>query len=529
MMSSYLEGPDGALTFHFPEVTSPIERLLAEYDAHLSSLRKVADLMGSNELKGCIGYFIEGNSKPETLLSSRLAASLFKIDGAVKALDADCWSKAIALTDVLEVMPQKRREEWGAMIRDNKTPPFERETVFSTLTSLMNDRERFLAERVDGIFRSLSGEHVTNQPQGFYKRMIIGGVVNSFGFPDYKRCGYIADLRSVVARFMGREEPSQNTASSIVALAYESPGQWHIVDGGSIRLKVFKKGTAHLEVHEELAWRLNAVLANLYPGALPPNARKRPKAAKVYPLRQRYLPQGVLDLVMQMMRNRRYMRGNQVEIPYDSNNQQERRELKHLLTTLGGAPTGSGDILTFDYDPREVLERIAVQGYIPDELTHQFYCTSPELAERVVNIAGIEPGMTVLEPSAGTGALARLCSGTAITCVEVSELRCQILKEQGLKDVVESDFLEWASEDRQYNRIIMNPPFSKGRAQQHLTAAAGCLAEGGRLVAILPASMKGKQVLEGFSTAWSEELEDQFIGTGVRVVILTAHKGKGYP
>lgn len=70
----------------------------------------------------------------------------------------------------------------------------------------------------------------------------------------------------------------------------------------------------------------------------------------------------------------------------------------------------------------------------------------------------------------------------------------------------------------------MNPPFSKGRALAHLIAASTLLVTSGRLVAILPASMVNTNPLEGFEHDWSEVFVDQFEGTAVRVVILTAQR-----
>ena len=130
------------------------------------------------------------------------AAQMFGKEGAVAALDAAYWAKAMALTDVYDAMPQKRREEWNEAIREHKTPAFEEETVRATLEDLLMSRSRFFAERVDGIFRALSGEHVTNAPQGFGKRMILTGITSHYY--AHERVGYINDLRAVIARFMGR-------------------------------------------------------------------------------------------------------------------------------------------------------------------------------------------------------------------------------------------------------------------------------------------------------------------------------------
>lgn len=71
--------------------------------------------------------------------------------------------------------------------------------------------------------------------------------------------------------------------------------RWWPVDGGAIRIRVYMVGTAHLEIHPEMAWRLNAVLAHLHPMAIPANARQRPaKKAKEWAAIQRPLPAAVL-------------------------------------------------------------------------------------------------------------------------------------------------------------------------------------------------------------------------------------------
>ena len=46
----------------------------------------------------------------------------------------------------------------------------------------------------------------------------------------------------------------------------------------------------------------------------------------------------------------------------------------------------------------------------------------------------------------------------------------------------------------------------------------------GRLVAILPASARGKDVLPGFNHEWSKVYSNEFAGTSVSVMILTATK-----
>lgn len=68
----------------------------------------------------------------------------------------------------------------------------------------------------------------------------------------------------------------------------------------------------------------------------------------------------------------------------------------------------------------------------------------------------------------------------------------------------------------------MNPPFSEGRAAAHVEAAAALVRKGGRLVAVLPASMRNKYSLPGFDVTWSRQLDNEFAGTSVSVAIMAA-------
>ena len=117
------------------------------------------------------------------------------------------------LTDILDTMPQARRTEWHEQISEHKCPPFEEQIVRDTMSGLMAQRSP--AERVDGIFRGLSGE-MTNQPQGFGKRMIVANVLHYEGMVNHKQTGLINDLRAVIAKFMHRDEPSYQASDTLI-------------------------------------------------------------------------------------------------------------------------------------------------------------------------------------------------------------------------------------------------------------------------------------------------------------------------
>ncbi|MFD2274581.1 hypothetical protein ACFS07_35365 [Undibacterium arcticum] len=72
----------------------------------------------------------------------------------------------------------------------------------------------------------------------------------------------------------------------------------------------------------------------------------------------------------------------------------------------------------------------------------------------------------------------------------------------------------------------MNPPYGDGRGREHVKHAVSILRESGRLVAILPAGLRNKTLVEGWSHTWSEVYSDEFDGTGVSVALLTLKKSR---
>jgi hypothetical protein len=393
-------------------------------------------------------------------------------------------------------------------------------------------RTQFLSERVDGIFRGLSGDHVTNRPEGFGKRMIIANVIDGFGYiASNSRTGLINDLRAIIAKFMGRDEPTYSATSDLIKSLKWEYGKWFNVDGGALKIRLYMKGTAHIEVHPEMAWRLNAILANLYPRAIPPKFRQKPlKAAKEYELIQKPLPFAIVAILADASkaftfgecdrsghRVKRYL-DNTIDCSIKQRSKEAARILREVLESIGGVEKDGYH--QFDYDPRKVIAEIVASGLIPDQRSHQFYPTPAELAQIAVDFADIGIGDSCLEPSAGCGAIAELMPKDRTTCIEISSLRCQILESKGFR-WLQDDFLLINILDR-YNKIVMNPPFDQGRWKAHVEAAAALVNDGGRLVAILPSGAKNNLSLKGFDMAWHGPYENMFSGTSISVVILVA-------
>lgn len=504
--------------FYAPSTEGALDGLLARRDAMKGRIEAVAESI-DDESRGAMDYFLRASGAKTRHVATSVDA-LFDAPGAIAALDADYWHRAMSLTDVYACMPQARRDEWSNMIREYKTPEFTADAVIPTFEDLLSSRAKFFAERVDGIFRALSRAHVTNRPEGFSKRMILQCMLSEFGaYGEHRAIGHLHDLRSVIAKFMGRDDPDYNDSDQVIRCAAESAGEWITLDGGALRLRVYTGvRTGHLEVHPDIAWRLNAVLASLYPAAIPSQFREPPKRkVRAFALMQTPLPFAVLGLL-------RALKGKDCHLDLGYGENPDKAQLKRLgevLAAIGGVESGAG--WKFDYRPQGVIDLIVCSGCIPDAVSHQFYPTPEAIAREAVDAAMRDyvPGMRWLEPSAGTGNLAVLFpAGALVDCVEVSALHAAVLRSRGL-DVTEVDFLKHPL-CRTYDRVVMNPPYSEGRWRAHLEHAARMVKPGGRLVAILPESARNKRLLPGWTEIWGET--HKFPGTSISVSILTAVK-----
>ncbi len=142
-------------------------------------------------------------------------------------------------------------------------------------------------------------------------------------------------------------------------------------------------------------------------------------------------------------------------------------------------------------DPLVELERSLI-GKFKD---NDWFNTPEAAAEYVVDLAEVESSHKVLEPSAGFGHLADkiVDAGVAKKNIDTVEIGSDLRKGLELKGYKpgSGDFLEYDSGD--YDRIIMNPPFSKDQDIAHVQHAYELLKPGGKLVAIV-SSMAGDRV-----------------------------------
>lgn len=164
------------------------------------------------------------------------------------------------------------------------------------------------------------------------------------------------------------------------------------------------------------------------------------------------------------------------------------------LVCAGGKWTRGVQAHVFACPAEEAIEPILLTGEITDAKKElQAFYTPLALAEQVVEEAEIRPGMKVLEPSAGEGVLGRqaIDAGGEVTAVEINAGLREHLEFTFGGFVVLDDFLNTDVDQLggPFDRVVMNPPFTKQADARHVLHAAKMLKPGGRLVAIMAASV----------------------------------------
>ncbi|HAH24894.1 MAG TPA: hypothetical protein DCL77_14265 [Prolixibacteraceae bacterium] len=168
------------------------------------------------------------------------------------------------------------------------------------------------------------------------------------------------------------------------------------------------------------------------------------------------------------------------------------QEVAKALELIGGKWT-SGKVkgFVFSEDPTELLSQIANGDARNLKKEFQFFATPDHIADMLVMLADIKQGQTVLEPSAGSGAIIkaihRACPQLMVGCYEPMPTNKTILNKLEGCIWLGDDFLE--TEARGVNdvadRIIANPPFSKNQDIDHVRRMYAQLKPGGRLVSIM--------------------------------------------
>lgn len=143
-----------------------------------------------------------------------------------------------------------------------------------------------------------------------------------------------------------------------------------------------------------------------------------------------------------------------------------------------------------------------VRGRRDQRVGNDYFPTPEPIGFKMVEWLSLWPGESMLEPSAGHGAIARYAPfGVRLTAVEPSaELAARAKLTMPENSRIEEGTFEDHHVSNKYSGIAMNPPYGHGGslAFDHVAKAATHLKDGGRIVALVPTGPAADKRMESF-------------------------------
>ena len=153
-------------------------------------------------------------------------------------------------------------------------------------------------------------------------------------------------------------------------------------------------------------------------------------------------------------------------------------KVNKALEAMGGKWNRKAGGHIFKLDPRPTVEGLLDNGVLTVE-RDGFFETPSAVVERMLNLIVVQG--SVLEPSAGLGAIANRLPYDQLVCVEKNGERAIALQKKGYR-TEHRDFLTMSG---QFDTIVMNPPFEQSQDIDHVRHAYEVLAPGGWMVSVM--------------------------------------------
>lgn len=177
-----------------------------------------------------------------------------------------------------------------------------------------------------------------------------------------------------------------------------------------------------------------------------------------------------------------------LKLPAVQFNKKSYAEAKKWIEEAGGSWQG-GKIqgFTFPFNPERVFSILKEGKRCNLQQEYQFFETPADVADWLVMLAGgVHENDTVLEPSAGRGALIkaihRSCPSVIVECYELMPENREFLHTLDNVILLDEDFTK--DSVGHYTKIIANPPFSGNQDIDHVRLMYERLERGGTLAAI---------------------------------------------
>lgn len=183
-----------------------------------------------------------------------------------------------------------------------------------------------------------------------------------------------------------------------------------------------------------------------------------------------------------------------LKLPKVQFNKKSYAEAKKWIEEAGGSwQSGKIQGFTFPFNPERVFSILKEGKRCNLQQEYQFFETPAEVADWLVMLAGgIHENDTVLEPSAGRGALIkaihRACPSVTVECYELMPENREFLYSLDNVIILDEDFTK--DSVGSYTKIIANPPFSNNQDIEHVRIMYKLLEKGGTLAAITSSHWK---------------------------------------
>jgi len=174
--------------------------------------------------------------------------------------------------------------------------------------------------------------------------------------------------------------------------------------------------------------------------------------------------------------------GNTISLPFEQ--LPNYAEVRKALLNAGA--TYNRNKFVFPNDAQPYIDRLMGGESINIKKDFQFFATPEPLAKYLVSIAEVDNYQTILEPSAGQGAIIKAIREKCcvnVDCCELMDINYKVLEKLEGCTLIAEDFLK-LGRFGYYDRIIANPPFNKNQDIEHIQLMFKHLKKGGRLVSI---------------------------------------------
>jgi hypothetical protein len=205
---------------------------------------------------------------------------------------------------------------------------------------------------------------------------------------------------------------------------------------------------------------------------------------------------------------------NQIKLPNIQLDRKEYMDIKKELEKIGGKwKGGKTSAFVFNINPKDRLEEILKGKKINIKQDFQFFETPSELVKKIIQLGEITPEHSILEPSAGQGAIIEQLNQITdkqISFYEALDDNLCVMLDKNLNSFYKgTDFLQ---NKEKFDRIIANPPFKNNQDIDHLKHMYNSLKKNGIVVCITSTQwVYGKQTKQIQFRNWLNQINAEII------------------